>query len=465
MIKILFINCSEEKVITDTNKGSEAVIVSTVNLLRKLIPEATFTSFLNCSEGLSQKLNLRVIKMKTSPSLPRFFSEVKSSLNLLRCSVWAGINKYLHANWSFLTKNIRLSEYADADVIIHLGMDYYSDDVGTWTVLRHSRDIMLGILLKKPVVIWAESMGPFKGKLSRPIARFALNRVSLITVRDSLSKAFSLEAGVNKPPLYLTSDPAFLSAPAAKERVNEICSQEGIAINAKVIIGVNPSHSFIIPSEKRGKTKREVYIKVMSFLGSFLASLLPEKLFNRILKMVKKSYLYSAVDSKYDEYKVFFARLTDWLIEEYDATVLLIPHDQAMAQLFDDRVVTREIRELVQHKDRAIVISRNYNAEEIKGIIGLCDLFIGARFHAAIAALSQGIPTVCFPYYHKFALMSELGQDKYVCRSYTLEETKAKVADAWAKREDIRKELEFRLEMIRKLSALNGELVKKLVAS
>ena len=204
---------------------------------------------------------------------------------------------------------------------------------------------------------------------------------------------------------------------------------------------------------------------MMSILGSFLASLLPEKLFSRILRVVKKSYLYSAGDSRYTEYKVFFAQLVDWLIQEYDATVLLASHDQAMAQLFDDRVVTKEIGELVQHRDRVIVISRNYNAEEIKGIIGRCDLFIGARFHADIAALSQCIPTVCFPYYHKFALVSELGQDKYICQSYTLEEVKAKVTDAWARREEIRKELESRLETIRKLSALNGELVKEILTS
>lgn len=465
MTKVLLINCSEEKVITDSNKGSEAVIISSVNLLRELIPDAIFTSFLNCSKGLSQKLGLRVVRVKTFPRLPRFFGEVKSSLNLLRCLVWAGINKYLHANWSFLINNTRLSEYADADVIIHLGMDYYSDDVGTSTVLRHSRDIMLGSLLKKLVVIWAESMGPFRGKLSRPVARLTLNRVSLIMVRDSLSKAFLLEAGIKKPPLHVTTDPAFLFAPATNERINEICQQEGIDINAKIIIGVNPSHSFIIPSDKKQKTKREGYIKVMSFLGSLLASLLPESLFNRILRMVKGSFLYSAVDSKYDDYKVLFAQLVNWLIEEYDATVLLIPHDQAMGQLFDDRVVTRDIWELAEHQERVKVISRNYNAEEIKGIIGRCHLFIGARFHAAIAALSQGIPTVCFPYYHKFALMSELGQDKYVCQHYTLEETKVKVTEAWQRKNEIKEELESKLKEIRELAALNGELVKKLIAS
>jgi len=460
--KVLFINCDEENVVSDTNKGSEAVLVSTVNLLRELMPGALFTSFLNCSKGLSQKLNLRVVRMKrTSPFLPRFFGEVKSSLDFLSCCIWVVIKKYLHINWYFGIDNKRLREYADADIIIHMGMDYVSDDAGIRVVLRHCRDIMLGILIKKSVVIWAESMGPF-GKLSKPVIRFVLNRVSLITVRDSLSRTFLSKAGVNKPPIYVTSDPAFLLASADKERVKEICSQEGIDTNAKVIIGVNPSHSFMMPSITREKTNREKYIGIMSLFGSFLACLLPEKLFNCILKGARKSSLYSVVDSKYLEYKIFFARLIDWLIEEYDATILLIPHDQAMAQLFDDRLVAREIKGLVHHKDKITLITQDYNAMDIKGIIGQCDLFIGARFHADIAALSQCVPTVCFPYYHKFALISDLGQEKYICGSYSLEEIKVKVTNAWDKRTEIKRELESRIETIKKLSTLNGELVKKL---
>jgi len=461
--RILFINCTEENVVSDTNKGSEAVIISTVELLRKLMPESNFASFLNCSHDLSEKLNIRVIRVgKNSPFLPRFFGEAKSMLDLIKCFIWAGVNKCFRANFRFLINNTRLREYADADIIIHLGMDYCSDDVGTRVVLKHCRDVMLGILLKKPVVIWAESMGPF-GKLSRPVAKFVLSRVSLITVRDSLSRELLLEAGINKAPLYLTSDPAFLFAPTSKERINEICLQEGIELNnTRATIGVNPSHSFIMLPVVKEKTKREKYIGVMSLLGSFLASLVPEKLFNPILEVAKRSFLYSAVDSKYLDYKTFFAQLIDWLIEEYDATVILIPHDQATYQ-FDDRVVAREIKELVHHEDRAMLVTQDYNAAEIKGIIGQCDLFVGARFHACIAALSQCIPTVCFPYYHKFALISDIGQGKFICSGYNLEETKAKVADAWEKRDDIKNELESRMEIVRKLSAVNGELARKLV--
>ena len=43
-----------------------------------------------------------------------------------------------------------------------------------------------------------------------------------------------------------------------------------------------------------------------------------------------------------------------------------------------------------------------YDQSELKGIISLCDFFIGSRMHSCIAALSQGIPTVGIAYSKKF---------------------------------------------------------------
>ena len=48
------------------------------------------------------------------------------------------------------------------------------------------------------------------------------------------------------------------------------------------------------------------------------------------------------------------------------------------------------------------MISGEYDQYSIKGIIGLCNFFIGSRMHACIAALSQGIPTIGIAYSRKF---------------------------------------------------------------
>ncbi len=49
------------------------------------------------------------------------------------------------------------------------------------------------------------------------------------------------------------------------------------------------------------------------------------------------------------------------------------------------------------------MVNREYDQYEIKGVIGLCDFFIGSRMHACIAALSQRVPTIGVAYSKKFS--------------------------------------------------------------
>lgn len=465
MKKVLFINCDEENIVSDSNKGAEAVAIATVNSLRQSIPDSNITSFLNYSLELADKLKIRVVRMKRSPHIPPFIHEAGWFFIMLGCLIWAGLNKYLHINCGFLIRGKRLHEYAKADIIIYVGMDYYSEDNGWRTVLRHSRDILLGILLKRPVVIWAISAGPFKSRLVKATVKLTLNRVNLITVRDSLSGDFLKETGVNPVLIHLTSDPAFLLPPADGKRMEELTSQIGLETGTRPIIGINPSHSFIVHSSEKGITAKSKGLRLMSILGSIVANLLPKSLFDPLLNHVKRTFLYNTVDSTYNDYKDFFAKLIEQMIEEFDATILLIAHDQAMAQLFDDRVVTNEIAAKVNQRDRVIVVGNGYNAEEIKGLIGKCDLFIGARFHATIAAISQGVPIVCFPYYHKFSLFANLGQERYICPSYTYDEALPRIREAWSKRKEIKKELEPLLKRAVNQASLNGELVKQVLTN
>ena len=49
-----------------------------------------------------------------------------------------------------------------------------------------------------------------------------------------------------------------------------------------------------------------------------------------------------------------------------------------------------------------MIVDREYDQHEIKGVIGMCDFFVGSRMHACIGALSQGIPCVGVAYSMKF---------------------------------------------------------------
>jgi len=459
--KIVLINSDAEYTSFERNKGAEAVMISTVELLRHSIPEAQFVTTMQCSQSLSQRLNCEVIKNRiSSTTVYSLFASLKSNIDVLRCMVWKALRKYLRIDLKALVNNKKLREYSSADVIIHLGMDLYSDDFGPLTIIEHSKDILLGVMLGKPVVMWAESIGPFRHKFTRWLAKSTLNRVCIITVREELSKRNLQDIRVNKPLIYVTLDPAFLLEPAPEERVQSILHSEGICTNAGPLIGMTLTY----PVDSSQKLSRFAFMKL---LYRTLQYALPGRLFLSAVSIGKRLGLYSSVGApKEFRYTKLMAQIIVHLVENLNATIMLVPHQEGAGPLVSERAIHENVRAQVEYKDKVKLVSGDYPAPEVKGIIGKCHLFIGSKMHSNIAALSQCIPTVGLAYSYKFrGIMEMLGQQNYVCSNITFEEVISKVIDAWNKRVEIRTELESRLKDVRALSTLNARLVKEFVDS
>lgn len=125
-----------------------------------------------------------------------------------------------------------------------------------------------------------------------------------------------------------------------------------------------------------------------------------------------------------------------------------------------------KIYKLTKSKENVDLIKGDYSPEELKEIIWLCDIFIGGRMHANIAALSSCVPTMATAWSHKYyGIMRTVGQEKYVCNFKTMnfEELKSKVDDLWDNREKIREELKVKVEDQKKLAWFSGELVRDLL--
>ena len=162
------------------------------------------------------------------------------------------------------------------------------------------------------------------------------------------------------------------------------------------------------------------------------------------------------------------ARTVDYLIDTLNATIVFIPH---VTERWgnDDRTVADDICKIVIHKQKIVSIKNEYTAEEIKGIIGQCDLFIGARMHATIASTSMCVPTVAIAYSHKtHGIIGEmLGYNNYVLdvrnRSFDYDVLVSTTNDVWNNRLKIRKELELKMKHIKQRALLNSKLVKALI--
>ena len=189
------------------------------------------------------------------------------------------------------------------------------------------------------------------------------------------------------------------------------------------------------------------------------------------MKLARQTRYYSTLKSEASKPAKLIKEICNYLTKELDATVLLVSHvifpkGWSGAEGDDGRIMAQTVYQHVSNKDKVKPVVGEYTTEEIKGIIGQCDLFIGMKMHANIAALSQGVPSIGLSYSYKFrGIMGMLGQEECICdcATVTLEEVISKINSVWEKRESIREELESKLAGVKELSLANGELAKEII--
>jgi len=421
MTKILITNH-----VSMLNKGDAAILNSTIISLKNFIPDADFTVLSYNPKTDSKLCNVKVLNaignISVSLNPLRLIETFKTIFFLLLCMLWC-MFKYLGLDMKIVIKDKILQEYAGADIIVVRGGDNLTHDYGFYSLLSHFNGILFALLLKKPVVLCGHSIGPFKNKLELIIAHFILNRVKLITVREDISYKYLQEMGVNKPPIYVTADLAFLLQPPPQEMVRKALLKYGVSKNNRPLVGISVSqliYRWAFPDSKKLEEKYNRYVKMM-------------------------------------------AQAVDYLIDKLNATVIFVPH------VSTDRIVANDIYQKVKHPNKVISITEEYTPEVLKGIIGECDLFIGARMHATIASTSMYVPTIAIAYSHKtYGIIGKmLGQKKWIIDISTLDfyALTSKINDAWSAREEIREDLVSKVKVVNERALLNGKLVIDLLHS
>lgn len=90
-----------------------------------------------------------------------------------------------------------------------------------------------------------------------------------------------------------------------------------------------------------------------------------------------------------------YVNLIQFIIDHTEFQIALIPH--VVWEQNDDRAPIRQLYERFQETGRVIALEDG-SCEELKGYIGRCRLFVGARTHATIAAYSSLVPTLVVGY-------------------------------------------------------------------
>ena len=183
-------------------------------------------------------------------------------------------------------------------------------------------------------VLWGCSVEP--EVVAKKSVQKDLKRYNLVVARESIT--YEAIHKVN-PNTYIEPDPAFLMQPIE-------CELPKLFSDSKVI-GVNASPMIISNEKSEGMAYKNYY------------------------------------------------ELIDYILKNTDYSVALIPH--VVWKSNDDReVLTRLYNDF--NKDERVTLVDDHNAPMLKFIISKCDMFVGARTHATIAAYSTCVPTLVVGY-------------------------------------------------------------------
>lgn len=135
----------------------------------------------------------------------------------------------------------RLKEIVSAikrtDIFISGGGSLLQDVTGSKSIIYYLALILLAEIFRKPVLIYAQGIGPVKRSWARRFMALVLNRVTMITVRDELSGKDLAAMGVEKPPILVTVDPVlglsgFPKSPSRKDEINKQEMTVGISLRS-----------------------------------------------------------------------------------------------------------------------------------------------------------------------------------------------------------------------------------------
>lgn len=302
-----------------------------------------------------------------------------------------------------------MRQYAAADVVVAAGGGYLyttSRYRGNVVLLVNLHSFMIATLLGKPVVLFAQSVGPFAGRWQERLVLRALSRVEHVQVREEVSRKL-LEESTPRIRIHRVADAAF-----------------------------------VLESE-------ETALDVERFAAG------------RILVGVTVRDWFRARDRQlqYEQTMAGFAR---WLIDERDAAVVFVPQVTYLRGGDDDRITSRRVAAAVERPPGILTVEEDMSAAQVKGLCGRMDLFVGTRMHSNIFAVSEGVPSLAVAYQHKtIGIMAMLGLDRYVVRieALTCERLRNTFDEILARRCDIENHLRLVVPKIREDALLGGALV------
>jgi colanic acid/amylovoran biosynthesis protein len=357
-------------VYSSDNKGDAALTSVLIRDLKRKFKDATIT-ILTLDAIAADEYFERVPKQPSfmSYALNKYHNPVVKLAYMIfminSTLLWAAWYRLAEA-YVYLPKHLRevAALYQDADLIVPVGGGYMRSRKGVMhrfniPLLLHP--LLLGYLLGKPTVLYAQSVGPFQNKFEKALVAFVLNRMTLIMLREDTSVRLLASIGVTRN-VIRTVDSGFLLSSRKK---------------------IDLRKAYCIPP----------------------ASLL--------VGVTVRYWLTGKAQQRYEQ---AVAQALDNVIGTLHAHVVFIPQVTANKG-DDDRIVSRRVRDIMQHTSAITLVSDTPDHHHIKALYDNLDILLGTRFHSVIFSLTSHVPVLAIEYEHKTSgIMRDLGLEDWVIK-------------------------------------------------
>ncbi|MFJ8795070.1 polysaccharide pyruvyl transferase family protein [Streptomyces sp. NPDC102462] len=240
----------------------------------------------------------------------------------------------------------------ETDLVIATGGDLHTSDYGVST--PYLRGLTAAQQRDIPTAMIGQSVGPFDDPADAKAWLTVAARCHLLTVRESVSHGYLVgKLGLPGDRVQLSSDPAFLLPAATDERISAVLRP----------LGLTPEDPYVCLASSQGITR------------------------------------FSAVDEA--QHTAALTRLATALVRTREMPVVLLPHCHDSRPHNDDRILAARIAE-ASDVPQVMTLPGMLSASDYKGVLSRAELVISERLHAAIGALSSGVPAITIGHSHKF---------------------------------------------------------------
>lgn len=353
------------------NNGDAAILSAQLDQLRQTFPQAKFQilSVDNIEAGYKfDGVAVRNAPMfgAVSPANSRPKKLMLAITMMVTTAVWAKAFRSLHiqlplpGSW-----RVPMRIMSESDLQICVGGGYLrakNDLISTIMLLLLFHQIWLARTLGKPVVLYAQSFGPYPKGMQYKLAAAGLRYATLILVREAKSRDLLAHMGIADDRVIQVPDSAFLFSP-------DLCFDPWPLIGER-------------------------------------------QLDEQIIGITARAWLPGAGQHAYE---LAMAEFIERLSRQPGTKVVVIPQVTATEQNDDDREVGRRLQELVGSGNNVVFLDQRFTHYEIKSIFACLDYLVGTRFHSVIFALTAGVPALAIEYEHKTSgIMRDLELEDWV---------------------------------------------------